>query len=210
MSNFANFANILPDPANYISDAGSAISGDTGAVYGPGFASVKFTSDAPTMVGKTNSGRLISRRVADIGIEVFRKAEKSLLLQVLDQQWKDHLNSLEQLRQSIGLRAYGQKDPLNEYKRESFNLFEEMKIAIKKAIVENIFTIQLYTQEEIEDLQRRHQEELDAQLEAHRQSQMNESGEARKPITRSKNKVKRNDPCPCGSGKKFKHCCGKL
>ena len=64
MSNFASFANILPDPANYISDAGSAVSGDTGAVYGPGFASVKFTSNTPTMVGKTNSGRLVSRRVA--------------------------------------------------------------------------------------------------------------------------------------------------
>lgn len=64
MSNFASFANILPDPANYVSDSGSAVSGDRGASYGPGFASVKFTSDAPTMVGKTNSGRLISRRVA--------------------------------------------------------------------------------------------------------------------------------------------------
>ena len=64
MSNFASFANILPDPANYISDAGSAVSSDTGAVYGPGFASVKFTSNTPTMVGKTNSGRLVSRRVA--------------------------------------------------------------------------------------------------------------------------------------------------
>ena len=64
MSNFASFANVLPDPANYISDSGSAVSGDTGAVYGPGFASVKFTSNAPTMVSKTNSGRLVSRRVA--------------------------------------------------------------------------------------------------------------------------------------------------
>ena len=76
----------------------------------------------------------MAERAVNFGVEVFRQAEKSLLLQVLDQGWKDHLLMLDQMRQSIGLRAYGQKDPLNEYKREAFNLFEDMLDKLRKTI----------------------------------------------------------------------------
>ena len=86
-----------------------------------------------------------------------------------------------------------------------------MKIEVKKSVVQNIFSVQLYTQEEIEELKRKQQEMLEAQIEAHKKAQeAAEKAEAGKstPVTRSTNKVGRNDPCPCGSGKKFKHCHG--
>ena len=118
---------------------------------------------------------------------------------------------MDHIKEGINLRAYAQKDPLTEYKREAFNLFENMRVEVKKAVVNNIFSVKLYTQAEIEELQRRHQEELERQLEAHKKAQ--EMAEAAKeaqaqPIQRSTNKVGRNDPCPCGSGKKFKQCHG--
>ena len=86
----------------------------------------------------------------------------------MDQHWKDHLLSMDHMKEGINLRAYAQKDPLTEYKRESFNLFEEMRINIKRSVVENIYNVQLYTKEEIEEIQRQHQAELEAQLENHR------------------------------------------
>ena len=116
---------------------------------------------------------------------------------------------MDHVKEGINLRAYAQKDPLTEYKKESFNLFETMKGQVKKAIVTNLFTVRLYTKEEIEELQRRHQEELEAQLEAHKKSlEVETKKEEAKLIRRSNPKVGRNDDCPCGSGKKYKHCHG--
>ena len=85
----------------------------------------------------------MAERAVKFGVEIFRQAEKTLLLQVLDQGWKDHLLVLDQLRQSIGLRAYGQKDPLNEYKRESFELFEDMLDKLRKTITSILSNIQI-------------------------------------------------------------------
>lgn len=134
-------------------------------------------------------------------------AIREILLSIFDHHWKDHLKSMDHMKEGINLRAYAQKNPLNEYKRESFNLFEEMRIVVKKSLVENIFHIQLYTPKEIEELKRQQQAQLEAQLNAHKQAQkMAESSSG--PIKRSNNKVGRNDPCPCGSGKKFKRCHG--
>jgi preprotein translocase subunit SecA len=132
-------------------------------------------------------------------------AIREILLSIFDQFWKDHLLSMDHLKEGINLRAYAQKDPLNEYKRESFELFEKMRSSVKKAVVETIFTIQLYTPEEVEQLKKRQQAELEASLRAHQNAQKNEKGGE---IRRSTNKVGRNDPCPCGSGKKYKHCHG--
>ena len=120
------------------------------------------------------------------GPEIMRMAEKSLLLQVLDQQWKEHLLQLEQLRQGINLRAYAQKDPLNEYKREAFIMFEAMLTTMRQTVTMALSHVEL----------REPDEEL-ASLEA-------------APAAAPTGKVPRNAPCPCGSGKKYKHCHGKI
>ena len=131
-------------------------------------------------------------RANNIGEKVFRTAEKSLLLQVLDQQWKEHLQALEQLRQSIGLRAYGQKDPLNEYKREAFILFEQMLQNLRSVITSVLSHLEV-------------KEEKDQNVDS------KNNGNYIKSNTKNTNwgKVPRNAKCPCGSGKKYKHCCGK-
>ena len=131
-------------------------------------------------------------RANNIGEKVFRTAEKSLLLQVLDQQWKEHLQALEQLRQSIGLRAYGQKDPLNEYKREAFILFEQMLQNLRTVITSVLSHLEV-------------KEEKDQNFDT------KNNGNYLKSNTKNTDwgKVPRNAKCPCGSGKKFKHCCGK-
>lgn len=131
---------------------------------------------------------------------------REVLLATFDSYWKDHLLSMDQLKEGINLRSYGQKDPLVEYKREAFVLYENMKEVIKKAIVERMYSIRLYTAEEIEEIKRQQQAELEASLEAHRRQKQAE--QQKKPITREQKKIGRNEPCPCGSGKKYKHCHG--
>jgi preprotein translocase subunit SecA len=141
--------------------------------------------------------------------EQVKYALREVLLSNFDQHWKDHLLQMDHAKEGINLRAYAQKDPLTEYKKESFALFETMKGNVKRSIVNNLFTIRLYTKEEIEELQKRHQEELDAQLEAHRKMLEEETRkEEAKAIKRGNPRVGRNDLCPCGSGKKYKQCHG--
>ena len=120
------------------------------------------------------------------GPEIMRMAEKSLLLQVLDQQWKEHLLQLEQLRQGINLRAYAQKDPLNEYKREAFIMFEAMLTTMRQTVTMALSHVEL--REPDEDL----------------------ASSKVAPAAVPTGKVPRNAPCPCGSGKKYKHCHGKI
>ena len=128
----------------------------------------------------------MAERAVNLGVDIFRQAEKTLLLQVLDQGWKDHLLMLDQMRQSIGLRAYAQKAPLNEYKRESFELFEEMLDKLRKTITSVLSHIEIQ-QENTSD-----KEIFDKPTEIHNK------------------KISRNAICPlCNSGKKYKHCCGK-
>ena len=134
------------------------------------------------------SDNFMAERAVKFGVEIFRQAEKTLLLQVLDQSWKDHLLVLDQLRQSIGLRAYGQKDPLNEYKRESFELFEDMLDKLRKTITSILSNIQIEMEKVSEQENTRVSKNLD-----------------------SGKKIQRNAICPlCDSGKKYKHCCGRL
>jgi preprotein translocase subunit SecA len=157
----------------------------------------------------TTAIEILEKKLATYEPEQVRYALREILLSAFDQHWKDHLLQMDHAKEGINLRAYAQKDPLTEYKKESFILFDSMKGQVKKSIVTNLFTVRLYTKEEIEELQRRHQEELDAQLEAHRRSLEAESvKEEAKLIQRSNPKVGRNDACPCGSGKKYKHCHG--
>jgi len=134
------------------------------------------------------SDAFMAERAVKFGIEIFRQAEKTLLLQVLDQGWKDHLLVLDQLRQSIGLRAYAQKDPLNEYKRESFELFEGMLDKLRKSITSVLSHIEIQTEQAME--------QENSNVIRH---------------SDSNKKIQRNAICPlCDSGKKYKHCCGKF
>jgi preprotein translocase subunit SecA len=138
------------------------------------------------------------------GTEMLRWLERHILLDIVDAQWKDHLLTLDHLKEGIGLRGYGQKDPLVEFKKEAFTLFEDMMDRIDTEAVRFLFLMQpARPQEEakqIEQRQRRQQQNLQFQTGP-------AQAEAPKPV-RSGAKVGRNDPCPCGSGKKYKKCCG--
>jgi preprotein translocase subunit SecA len=168
--------------------------------------SSKYDADLENYFASLAKG-FLAKKFSEYDPEQVKYAIREILLSIFDQFWKDHLLSMDNLKEGINLRAYAQKDPLTEYKRESFSLFENMKIEVKKAVVSNIFSVHLYTQEEIDDLKRKQKEELDAQLAAQKRADI--AKETRQgPVKRSTNKVGRNDPCPCGSGKKFKHCHG--
>jgi preprotein translocase subunit SecA len=134
--------------------------------------------------------------------ELIHYIERSILLQMIDQQWKDHLWGMDQLKDGIGPRGYGQKDPLAEYKREGYDMFAGMMGRIKGDTLERLFKFQLVRGERPE-----------VEMEAPRPQQMTlnrgESAAAPKqPVQRAEEKVGRNDPCPCGSGKKYKKCHG--
>ncbi|MEC8538493.1 MAG: preprotein translocase subunit SecA, partial [Pseudomonadota bacterium] len=133
--------------------------------------------------------RYMAEKAVRIGPDMMRMAEKSLLLQVLDQQWKEHLLSLDQLRQGISLRAYAQKDPLNEYKREAFTMFEALLAGLRETVTMVLSHVEI------------RQPEAPAESEA---------PAAAAPRPMPQRKVSRNEPCPCGSGKKYKHCHGRL
>ena len=137
------------------------------------------------------SDKYMAEKAIRFGPDIMRMAEKSLLLQVLDQQWKDHLLQLEQLRQGINLRAYAQKDPLNEYKREAFVMFDAMLTSMRQTVTMALSHVEL-RQPDAED-----QPEPAAVP-------------AATPAGAPSGKVPRNAPCPCGSGKKYKHCHGKI
>ncbi len=153
--------------------------------------------------------KLIEKKFSQYDPEQVKYALREILLSGFDQHWKDHLLQMDHIKEGINLRAYAQKDPLTEYKKESFALFETMKGQVKRSIVTNLFTVRLYTKEEIEELQKRHQEELEAQLDAHRKLIEEETRkEEAQAIKRGNPRVGRNDACPCGSGKKYKQCHG--
>lgn len=127
---------------------------------------------------------------------------KVLLLQTIDSQWKDHLLSIDHLKEGIGLRGYGQRNPKEEYKREAYSLFMEMMGRIRHEVVQKLYRIQLAKEEDVEKLeaeQRRRRIVL---------NRVGGESQDKQPMTREEDKIGRNDPCPCGSGKKYKKCCG--
>jgi preprotein translocase subunit SecA len=150
---------------------------------------------------------LLDKKFEGFDQEQVKLTMREILLSTFDSYWKDHLLSMDHLKEGINLRSYGQKDPLVEYKRESFGLFEGMKDTLKRAVIETTFQARLYTEEEIEAIKQEQQRMLEAQLEAHKRAQ-EQSAASQGPVRRKQAKVGRNDPCPCGSGKKFKHCHG--
>jgi preprotein translocase subunit SecA len=142
-----------------------------------------------------------------IGPEMMRQQVRFIALSIIDARWKDHLLAMDHLKEGIGLRAYGQKDPLVEYKRESFELFAEMKNRIEEEIIRYLFLFEPMTQEEREEEERRKAREREMIFQAASRSKA--GVEARAPIVRDQTaRVGRNDPCPCGSGKKYKKCHG--
>jgi preprotein translocase subunit SecA len=150
------------------------------------------------------------------GVPVLRRYEQWLYLQSIDQQWKDHLLSMDHLRQGIGLRGYGQKDPKQEYKKEGYEMFVQMTWRVKSAVVGNVLRLQLVRQESAEEIE---QKRLAAQrramqriTESHADAAAGDGDERPRPkqetVVRTQPKVGRNEPCPCGSGKKYKKCHG--
>ncbi|HDK41156.1 MAG TPA: hypothetical protein ENG93_00700 [Nitrospirae bacterium] len=137
----------------------------------------------------------------EVGDEAMRYLEKVVMLQVVDSQWKDHLLGMDHLKEGIGLRGYGQRDPLVEYKKEAFDTFSDMSVRIASEVVNRLFRIQIARGEE-----------------AHKKITLRPAkiryntgrgGEKPQTVVKSR-KIGRNDPCPCGSGKKYKKCCGMV
>jgi len=152
-----------------------------------------------------------------VGAEVIRHVEKEVMLHVLDSQWRDHLALMDQLRQGIHLRGYAQKNPKQEYKRESFELFSEMLDRIKHEVVSILSRVQVRSEAELQALEaQRRQHDRDMQFQhaevnaMQGQVEAEAQPEAATPYVREGRKVGRNEPCPCGSGKKYKQCHGRI
>ncbi len=174
------------------------------------------------------ANRRMAEKAATYGPEVMRGVEKSLLLQLLDQLWKEHLLTLDHLRQGIGLRAYAQRDPLNEYKREAFDLFEEMLDSLRERVTQVLCNVELQMYDPNEDPFGRGDQEMfeshdDASATMFDEAEINEEALAAVPLHRRKaaddidpdnpdtwGRVSRNAACPCGSGKKYKRCHGAV
>ena len=139
------------------------------------------------------------------------------MLQVIDARWKEHLATMDMLRQGIHLRGYAQKNPKQEYKRESFELFQQLLFAIKEDVIRILSHVQVRSPAEVEAEERLKREQAQAAMEfQHAQAQAQSDAEQAKSVPVAQNpavpssKVGRNEPCPCGSGKKYKQCHGKL
>ena len=163
-----------------------------------------------------------------VGTESMRDVEKSMMLQMLDSHWKDHIAAMDHLRQSIHLRGYAQKNPAQEYKRESFNMFSSMMDALKYEVVSTLSKLQvapdtavLPAHQQPPELHFSHAEFNGLPIEPEQEAQQQQGGaavameengeqEQHQPFVRGERKVGRNEPCPCGSGKKYKQCHGKL
>jgi len=139
-------------------------------------------------------------------VERIQMAEKWLMLETIDQAWKQHMVNIDHLKEGIGLRGWGQKNPLIEYKREAFDMFKDMMVDIRRDIVRHIFHLNV-EQFNARELEAKREKELDKLSMISGDGSVNE--EARQPVQRAEPKVGRNDPCPCGSGKKYKKCCGR-
>lgn len=156
------------------------------------------------------------KREDDLTSEQLREIERRVLLGVVDELWRDHLHEMDLLKDGIGLRAYGQKDPLIEYKKESFHLFQTLVSNINMAVTKKVFTTYIIAPEKIQDFlemaKQRH--ESSSAFDVPQQKEPNvttNAPEKQKLQPRSVGeKIGRNDPCPCGSGKKYKKCCGKI
>ncbi len=163
---------------------------------------------------------IYTQKEQEVGAEVMRHLEKSIMLQALDTRWREHLVAMDHLRQGIHLRGYAQKNPKDEYKREAFMLFTSMLEALKHDVISMIYLVEVHTEEEVaaieeerrrlaamQNMQYNHADGMAALAEE--EAAVAAEGGKVIPFTRKQPKVGRNDPCPCGSGKKYKHCHGQ-
>ncbi len=141
---------------------------------------------------------LYSQREEEFGSELARKIERIVLLRVVDRKWMDHIDAMTKLRQGIGLRAYGGKNPVQEYQSEAYNEFQNLIYGIKEDTVKNMFHVQI-----------QQKDKASLQPKQNRRLVTNSGNQAKPKTVVNKKKVGRNDPCPCGSGKKYKKCCGR-
>jgi preprotein translocase subunit SecA len=171
-----------------------------------------------------------SAKVGLVGAEAFGNFERSIMLQLVDQHWREHLAALDHLRQGIHLRGYAQKQPKQEYKREAFELFGSLIDRVRADVIRILMNVRVQTAEEVAAAEQRIEEESDRRLEQARAQHAEfaaaaaqaeaEAGDTMvvaeaeepkaQPFKRFGDKIGRNDPCPCGSGKKYKQCHGKL
>src|SRR5690606_5399437 len=154
--------------------------------------------------------------------EIMVQIEKQIMLQVLDNAWKEQLANMDHLRQGINLRSYAQRNPKQEYKKESFYLFQSMLEKVKREVVHLLARVEPVTREQMEAMEKKRREDRERQQKQmqlrHEQISALDRGETppedgtpgAEPFVREGRKVGRNDPCPCGSGKKYKQCHGKL
>ena len=153
-----------------------------------------------------------------------RELEKVVMLRVVDNKWMEHLDHMDMLREGINLRAYGQRQPLVEYKIEALQMFEEMEAAIQDQIASLMYHVSIITPEQQQERIEQQKAEMQRKIEEQRREIKDNLANARashgdevsaaeapkkRPVTKDGQKVGRNDPCPCGSGKKYKNCCGK-
>jgi len=152
---------------------------------------------------------LIEDKELKLGKELFNEISKQLSLRVIDRKWMSHLDNMDELRQGIGLRAYGQKDPLTEYKFESYDMFNEMTGSIREDIISTIFKIELEENNSKVDPVLKKRLEYKRSFDEQKQNRNERKREQKRQPIVKKDKPGRNDPCPCGSGKKYKNCCGR-
>ncbi|MCD4788013.1 MAG: preprotein translocase subunit SecA, partial [Desulfobacterales bacterium] len=146
--------------------------------------------------------KIYDEKEAVIGTEDFRHLERIIMLQTVDSLWKDHLFSMDHLKEGIGLRGYAQQNPLIVYKKEGFDMFQAMISRVKEETLGILFRIQISEPDRINDLRQPAKQDLVY-------SSGDEASQKKKPVKRAAQKTGRNAPCPCGSGKKYKKCCGK-
>ncbi|WP_035239395.1 preprotein translocase subunit SecA [Desulfobacter vibrioformis] len=136
------------------------------------------------------------------GPEIIRQVERFIILQTVDTRWKEHLLNMDHLKEGIGLRGYAQQDPLRIYKKEGFDMFHDLMNRIKQEVVDILFKIQIASPTQVAEMKQEEQQDLTF-------SSHSSKSAPKQPVRRSSEKIQRNDPCPCGSGKKYKKCCGQ-
>lgn len=149
-------------------------------------------------------------QINENGEEAQRHLERVILLQMVDSHWKDHLLSMDHLKEGIGLRGYGQKNPLDEYKKEGFNLFQNMIETVKVQTVSTLMRVRVVKEDDVERLEEERRKKQEEEMMMMNKGAAGEDPKAAQPIKREGDKVGRNSPCPCGSGKKYKKCHGRI
>jgi len=187
--------------------------------YGPRYPIQQWLDSDAAMEEQGLRSRLLDEfekahaaKTEKVGAEVMRHFEKAVMLQVLDSQWKDHLAAMDHLRQGIHLRGYAQKNPKEEYKREAFQLFSDMLDRIKHEVISLVTRVQIREERDVEALEARHPSSENVRYEhpsASGEPEVDASSDVQ-TVVRTGPKIGRNSPCPCGSGKKYKQCHGRL